>query len=469
MKVCYYAWSSYTKFSIEIHREILTKGIDYSAFFVVNNSEERDKVLKSFPEAKIYLATEFLEKNHEAFTVLEFIKCEKRFGIDSLWGLILSDRFLYHQPHDYVIKIATGYLKFFEMIFSEEHPDFFFNEVIAVFSSYAAYYVGKTYGVKYVAPMAARTHGSSHHYFVTDPFQLNMNFNPNYKLSTFSPHYIEKAREYIEEFELKALKPELMAYTGVRPKFGLSFIKGFISFIIGAMQPKNQYDYINRYNYKYYLNPMIFFFRYQLIKRYFKNGLPDFERKYVFVPLHYQPEASTLVCAAKYEKQLFLIDSLSKSIPSETLIYVKEHYALLGHKQIRFYRELSKYPNVVLIDPWIDSHELIKKSEAVVALTGTAGFEAILYRKPVLLLGRVFYENAPGVIGLKDIYGEYKKALSEWRQPSLEEVELFLTECFETMYPGCVYTILPKVLSRDNIKKVSDSLVNQFIRIQAEI
>lgn len=462
MKICYYAWSSYTIFSIELHREILSRGIDYSAIFVVNNSKERDKVHKSFPEARVYLATEFLEKNHERFTILEFINCEKRFKIESLWGLVLSDRFLHDQPYDYVIKIATGYLKFFEMIFNEEHPDFFFNEVVAVFSSYAAYYVGKAYGVKYVAPMATRTHGSSHHYFVSDPFQLNMNFNPDYNVATITPKYIEKAREYIKEFELNALKPELMAYTGVRPKFGLSFIKSFIFFIFGALHPRNQYDYINRFNYKSHVNPMVFFFRYQIIKRFFKKGLPDFERKYVFVPLHYQPEASTLVCAAKYEKQLFLIDSLSKSIPSDTLVYVKEHYALLGHKKIRFYEDLSKYPNVVLIDPWIDSHELIKKSEAVVALTSTAGFEAILYRKPVFVLGRIFYENAPGVIRLDDIYGEYNKKLSEWKRPSLEQVVLYLAECFRTMYEGCVYTVVPKTFNVENIKMVAGSILNQF-------
>ena len=32
----------------------------------------------------------------------------------------------------------------------------------------------------------------------------------------------------------------------------------------------------------------------------------NYNRKYVYFPLHYQPEASTIVCAAKYEKQLII-------------------------------------------------------------------------------------------------------------------------------------------------------------------
>jgi len=468
MKVCYYAWSSYNRFAIEIHREISLRRIEYNAIFVVNNFNEKKAILDTFQDVEVYSATEFMEKNYKNFTESEFIRCEKQYNIESLWSLILSDRFLYDQPHDYVIRIATGYLLFFEFIFKKEHPDYFFNEVIAVFSSYAAYFIGTAYGVKYVAPMASRTHGSSHHYFVSDPFQLNMNFDQTYIEITKNDIYINKARRYLKDFESKTLKPELMSYTGIKPKLRLSFIKEFLFFLWEACRSKNKYDYINRYNYKSHLNPMIFFFRYLRIKRYFLHDLPDLRRKYVFVPLHYQPEASTLVCAPKYEKQLFLIDSLSKSIPADTLIYVKEHYALLGHKKESFYKELSKYPNVVLLDPWIDSHLMIKGAEAVVALTGTAGFEAVLYRKPIFLLGRIFYENAPGVIKLDDMYGVYIKELTKWKLPSREQIEQYLAECFRTMYKGCVYTIIPSTHSSKNIKDVANSFFIQLMRLEEQ-
>jgi capsule polysaccharide modification protein KpsS len=351
------------------------------------------------------------------------------------------------------------------MVFEKEQPAFFVNEVIAVYSSYAAYYVGLANNVKYITPMVTRTHDATHHYFVSDPFQLNINFNPNYKSDLPDNKYLLKAKNYLKEFETKSLKPNLMAFTGAKPKLSMSFIKSFYFFLKEYLNPPNKSDYINRYNYKTHINPIIFYLRYQIMKRYFKVDNPNLKKKYVFVPLHYQPEAATLVCAEKYEKQLFLLDSLAKSIPADTVIYVKEHYALLGHKQISFYKEIIKYPNIFLVNPWFDSHLLIKNAEAVVALTGTAGFEAVLYRKPVILLGRIFYENAPGIIQLEDIYGSYKKALASWRQPTREEIELYLAECFRTMYEGCVYTIVPEVFLTDNIKRVADSLLKQFVRL----
>ena len=85
----------------------------------------------------------------------------------------------------------------------------------------------------------------------------------------------------------------------------------------------------------------------------------------------------------KYEKQLFFIDSWAKSLPADTVLYVKEHYAFLGNRDPHFYEELKQYPNVVIVDPWESSRKLIENAVAVTTLTGTAGWEAMLLRKPV--------------------------------------------------------------------------------------
>lgn len=465
MKICYYAWSSYSEFSLLIHKELLNREIEYSAVFVVNNLKEKRAVLKDCPKAKVYVASDYINENIKLFTYEKFVSLERKYSISSLWKLILSDRFLIDFPNDYVIQIGAGYLSFFENVFEKENPDIFFNEPIAVYSSYAAYFVGLHFGAKYLAPMTSRINDASHHYFVSDPYQLNTNFNKEYNHVPSSKEYYDQAVQYLKNFEEKSIKPELMVFTGRKPKIPLSSIRGFGIFLKGALIPKDNFDYINRNNYKRQFDSFVFYCRYQLIKKYFKEEHPDLNKKYVFVPLHYQPEASTLVCAAKYERQLFLIDSLAKSIPADTLLYVKEHYALLGHKKISFYTELKKYPNVRMINPWVDSHVLIKNSEAVVVLTGTAGFEAVLYRKPVILLGRIFYENAPGVVALNDIYDSYNDALARWQRPQREEVIAYLAESFRTMYEGCVYTIIPSTFHPENINKIVKSLLNQLTRM----
>ena len=179
--------------------------------------------------------------------------------------------------------------------------------------------------------------------------------------------------------------------------------------------------------------------------------------KYVLFPLHFQPEASTIVCAEKYEKQLFFIDSWAKSLPADTKLYVKEHYAVLGHRDISFYKELKKYPNVRLINPWTDTQDLIKHAQAVTTLTGTAGWEAMLHKKPVFIGGNIFFDSAPGVIKLEDVFGNYITALKNWKQPSDHEIIQYLCAYHRVIYKG---DASGNDLSECNIDLIVNSLIN---------
>ena len=208
------------------------------------------------------------------------------------------------------------------------------------------------------------------------------------------------------------------------------------------------------------MNTIRFYLRYLVSRKYYH--MADYERKFVYFPLHYQPEASTLVCAEKYEKQLFFIDSLAKSLPADTVLYVKEHYTNLGHRDPHFFKELQKYPNVVVIGPWESSRKLMEKAVAVVTLTGTAGWEAMLLRKPVLISGNIFFENAPGVIKVPDIFDHYLEAMRRWQRPERKDVIQYLCEHMRSLKIGSVDITTASSLELDNIKAVSESLYNQM-------
>ena len=219
-------------------------------------------------------------------------------------------------------------------------------------------------------------------------------------------------------------------------------------------------------SYKNRTNELKFYFNYQISKKYYKKA--DYSKKYVYFPLHYQPEASTCVCAEKYENQLFYIDSWAKSLPADTLLYVKEHYFLLGNRNLQFYKELKKYPNVVLIDPWESTKKLIENSVAVTTLTGSAGFEAMLLRKPVFLGGNSVYENAPGVIKVKDIYQNYLPNIETWKKPTKNEIIQYLCACIRSYDKGNVYAQFKYELIDENIELLCRSVYKQMKRLKAE-
>ena len=132
---------------------------------------------------------------------------------------------------------------------------------------------------------------------------------------------------------------------------------------------------------------------------------PDYSEKYVFFPLHFEPETATMVMAPMYLDQINLIQNMAKSLPINYKLYVKEHpfMVLLGMRAPDYYKKLQKIPNVVLIKPEIKSEEIIMNAELVITITGTAGFEAVLLKKPVIAFGRVFYNKLDMVRKCSDI------------------------------------------------------------------
>ena len=112
-------------------------------------------------------------------------------------------------------------------------------------------------------------------------------------------------------------------------------------------------------------------------------------------PLHYHPESSTSVHARHYINELNTITNIAFNLPFGKLLYVKDHPSAAGNPKINFYTELKKIPNVRLINHEMNIKNLIKKSEGIITLTSTVGFEALMYNKPVYVFGDVFYEFHP--------------------------------------------------------------------------
>jgi hypothetical protein len=135
-------------------------------------------------------------------------------------------------------------------------------------------------------------------------------------------------------------------------------------------------------------------------KFYSKNtSPPDLKKTYIYFPLHFQPECSTSPLGGDFVDQGLVCEMLSWAAGKEIMIYVKEHPRRSKVDYIRniaFYKRILSCKNTVLLNRNTDSYQLIDNSFAVAAVTGSAGWEAFLRRKPVLMFGSRFYENAPG-------------------------------------------------------------------------
>lgn len=456
MNICFNSRPSFHKYTPKIFLDIQKRyDKDVNGVFVVTNNKETELVRQTYPEALTYETSAYLRAHWHDFSFEKFCEYEKKYDCAPLWKYIYTDRFLINRDYNYVVKVTCGLFSFFEMLFNKHHIDIYYSETIATLQCYVAYLVGKKTGTKYYGQTGGRGFDSTHVYVMNDPFNKIVLMDEDYMKEEYSHDEMSQAKEFLDNFIAKETKPAYMLVTGKKPKLKLSYIKLIGERLLKRFDSKynDPCSYMYYESYKRSTDPIKFYFRYQYCKKYYHKA--DLTKKYVLYPLHFQPEASTCVCAQKYEKQLFFIDSWAKSLPADTMLYVKEHYAILGHREVSFYKELRKYPNVVLIDPWESTRELIKHAEAVTTLTGTAGWEAMLMRKPVFIGGNVFFETAPGVIKVEDMYDHYLDNLSKWTKPTEDELLRYLCCYMRTLHPGRNWF----ADSDENINMIVDSLM----------
>ncbi len=132
-----------------------------------------------------------------------------------------------------------------------------------------------------------------------------------------------------------------------------------------------------------------------------RNTIVDFPENFVFFPMHFQPEASTLVNGLRYSNQISLIESISMSLPVNYTLIVKEHPRGRGTRPLWQYKFINQLHNVQISD--YDSKDILRKASAVIIISGSIGLEACAMDKPVICLGRTFHSYSDVYYKVKNI------------------------------------------------------------------
>lgn len=153
-------------------------------------------------------------------------------------------------------------------------------------------------------------------------------------------------------------------------------------------------------------------FRYnKALKKYYNylTSEPNYDIPYIIFFPHYQPEATTSPGGDIFVNQRLCIEILLKHTPNNYFVYIKEHpnqfmSHMEGHtSRIKdFYNDLIANPRVKFIPFEIDSYTLIRNAKAISTVTGTAGWEAMVQQKPVIVFGIIWYEKFSGVLRITD-------------------------------------------------------------------
>ncbi|MDA0164758.1 hypothetical protein OM076_31105 [Solirubrobacter ginsenosidimutans] len=164
--------------------------------------------------------------------------------------------------------------------------------------------------------------------------------------------------------------------------------------------------------------------------------LPE-DRKLVYFPLHVTDDFKVKRVIPHCVDQAYLIEQVADALPEGYELVLKEHPVSLGRNPVSFLRRLTRRDNVRMVDAYTSSHELIRRSEAIVVISSTVGLEALLHGKPVLTMGQPFYAGY-GVTVDVDSFRELREQVPAVLRfsPDREQTLRFLHAAMRSTYEG---------------------------------
>jgi hypothetical protein len=131
------------------------------------------------------------------------------------------------------------------------------------------------------------------------------------------------------------------------------------------------------------------------------SRVDDYGHRYIYVPLHLQPELTTSAMGGfngRYSDQIQILEQLREYVPKEIMLIIKENpkQTFLDRGPL-FFKRLNAISNVKLAGYAMTSRKLIEHSLGVATITGTAGWESICLGKPCLVFGNAWYQSFPNV------------------------------------------------------------------------
>lgn len=404
----------------------------------------------------------------------EIITSDRRIGVGYVrGGECRPDKFgsLSRQNSvDVPLKYLQGLYVLLTNLFDEHQPEIVFCYAVAGAPATALGLLCKKKHVKFLKLNTTRIADG---YILDDDYKGRLSpIKRTFESAEYTEANLIQARSYLEQYRMKPSQPEYMTFNKANistNNFWLlsnQLFKYSIRLIINKLTSNNN-EVFNLIGLKRKL--------FQLKQEWNKNKIKidNFDQlngayRYLYYPLHVDPEASTMVLSPMHTDQISVIEALSKSLSGDMLLVVKDHLPMLGKRPKGFYEIIQKIPRVILLSPFHDSLTLIKNSEGVAVITGTAAFEALLLKKKAIVIG-----DSPYLAIGKGIVYETSLANLPQAIAKLDNIELaddetlvrYLASAFScsfTMKTSIVWGEYRQSENNSEIKELIDNIVKNL-------
>jgi len=392
---------------------------------------------------------------------LEFI--EKKYDC-SVEQILVGDYDYNHSvPRKKAFADMVRIFKFWEDFIEKEKPDFILGGGQR-FVHLIPYNVCKVKKTKFLTIFSSIIPNT---FNITESVKGNLTKLDKYWEDNKDKNLTKKEKEEVKEYIKSIIKKERKPFVrDSKPKLNPKKIKYALDRIYASFfVERRSTPYLRPWRgIKKYILKII---RSKISKLYYSKPKKE---KYIFFPLHVEWDSPIIVWNPRFIHQERLVELISKNLPAGYKLYVKSHPNDIGGNTLSQLKTIKNLPNVKLLNPSENSHDLIKNSRAVTVIAGTVGWEALLYGKPVIVFGSTYYKNIGStynVNNLSKINERIREALKNGKKDK-QKLHRFVNAYMENVYPGqMTFSALyysnksnrNEVLNQKNIKKISNSLI----------
>jgi hypothetical protein len=340
---------------------------------------------------------------------IQYLKSfEEKYGIN-LWKIAFSERLFsnfqkFHNfTRDEILSILEHDCKFFEKVLDEIKPTFLIIKLADFHRTELLVELCTAKGIKILMLIPSRLGFRSYISSSITKTENFINTKNNKQPTTFS-----ELQQYIKKFDrFKQTTKIKSGGIGVPIKHK---IKVFLKWSHQTFDDEynKTYDHFGITRFQVFKNKIIEELTRNIREKFLqKNSIlnPSLDEKFIYFPLHVQPERNLDIDAPQYSNQLEVIENIARSLPIQYKLYVKEHHSMKfrNWRSKSYYNSILNLPNVELINPKLNPIDLIKNCSLVITIAGSAGFEAAFYGKPSIVLGNVSYSNLSFVTKINNI------------------------------------------------------------------
>ena len=368
--------------------------------------------------------------NQEIKSEPDYLKSfEEKYDID-LWQLSKNDRIFidyyntFYKFSDHEIsEIMEKECRLFEEILDEVKPDFFITTQTAFRPHHLFYLLCKKKGIKVLMLNSANW---GKHCYISGNYHKLDNFNELFANRKALPTTFNDIQNRLES---KILSKKVSKFYQSHKNSKIKLMQAAFQLLILSdnSNEKTHYTYYGRKKLKVLLseinNSIKRWYRKKYIDQNFLQEIID-DKPFIFLPLQQEPERSLLLSAPDYKNQIETVEYVSKCLPENFLLFVKEHPTQgsgRDWREISQYKALQNNPKVRLIHPSVPADEIIKKSKLVISVSGTIALESAFLNTPSITIADNDYTLIPSISRLNsknELQGLIENSLEKKVEPS---------------------------------------------------